>query len=61
VYVDGGTYAYTGDGWRLELGTTPAAGQGSSVTWAQMGAAHPDWKWSQFTAITWVDLYGTTV
>lgn len=56
VYVEGGAYTYTGDAWRLELVTSPSAGQGKGATWGQLDAA---WKWNQWQpALTWQDLYG---
>jgi hypothetical protein len=56
VYVDGGTYTYTGDAWQLALATTPAAGQGSSAAWSELD---PTWAWSQWSAsIEWQDLFG---
>lgn len=61
VYVEGGTYSYTDDAWRLALTTTPSAGQGDSVTWAQLSTTQPAWTWAQFADIAWQDLYGTTV
>lgn len=62
VYVEGGTYVYSGGYWVLQLTTTPSAGQGVSVTWAQLATTHPTWRWNQLDPeITWVDLYGVTI
>lgn len=55
-YLEGGRYSYAGGAWALELVASPAAGQGSSVTWAELD---PGWSWTEFDpSIHWQDLYG---
>lgn len=56
VYVEGGTYTYSGDAWRLELATSPSAAAGKGATWAQLD---PAWSWQQWDpGISWQELYG---
>jgi hypothetical protein len=56
VYLEGGTYRYTGGRWVLELTASAAAGIGGSVAWDELD---PTWAWDQWDpALTWNDLRG---
>ena len=56
VYLEGGTYRFTGGRWVLELGVSAAAGQGMSAAW---DALDPAWTWNQWDpALSWNDLRG---
>lgn len=62
VYVEGGRYDFTEGYWQLALTTSPSAGLGHSATWAEIGAAHPAWKWNQWDpSVQWVETYGVAV
>jgi hypothetical protein len=62
VYVEGGKYEYAEGAWSLALTTTPTAGTGTSVTWADLAAEEPAWTWIQWApTIVWSDLYGVSV
>lgn len=57
VYLEGGTYAFTGGRWVLDLTVSAAgAGLGQSATWDDL---NPSWTWNQWEpSITWNDLRG---
>lgn len=62
AYVEGGRYDFANGFWKLALATSPSAAQGHSATWAEIGAAHPTWKWNQWNpTVLWVQTYGVTV
>lgn len=56
LLLQGGTYTYEGGQWTLELTTSSAAAQGTSLPWNQLD---PTWAWNEFDpAIAWTDLTG---
>lgn len=58
VYLDGGTYTYTGRHWELALTLTRAATSGGAVTWAQVPANK---NWTNLASLTFADLASLTV
>lgn len=58
LLLQGGTYTYEGGQWTLELTTSSAAAQGTSLAWQDLDTA---WAWTEFDpGIAWTDLYGVT-
>lgn len=56
LILQGGTYTYTDGQWALDLTTSSAAAQGTSLAWNDLDAA---WAWNEFDpAISWPDLVG---
>jgi hypothetical protein len=60
TYLEGGTYAFTGGRWVLQLTVSAAnSGLGRSAAWDEMPS---DWQWDEFDpSISWNDLRGVTV
>jgi hypothetical protein len=55
-YLEGGVYTFEAGRWVLELVLSAGAGQGASITWAEMA---PAWRWADLDpAIRWMDLLG---
>lgn len=68
LYVDGGGFAYTENGWTLELVTVdPRAVGKADVAWNELPATTPapntgPWRWDEFAAdVSWDDLAGVSV
>lgn len=58
VYLEGGTYAYVGGRWLLQLEASATTGVGDSVTWDELG---PTWQWNQWAPqVRWNDLRGVS-
>lgn len=58
VYVEGGTYTFTGRAWTLDFNVSSAAGQGRSGGWNTLD---PAWAWNQLDpAIRWIDMVGVS-
>lgn len=56
VYLEGGTYTFTGGRWVLALTVSAGAGLGGSAAWDELD---PAWTWDQWDpALTWNDLRG---
>ena len=56
LLLQGGTYTFDAGQWELDLTTSSAAAQGSSLPW---NAVDPGWAWNEFDpAIAWTDLIG---
>lgn len=59
VYVEGGTYTFTGGRWVLSLVVSNVYGAGSSASWDDLPGT---WRWDDFGPdVTWNDLYGAEV
>lgn len=59
VYVEGGTYTFTGGRWVLSLTVSNVYGTGSSAAWDDLPVA---WRWDDFGPdVTWTDIYGAQV
>jgi hypothetical protein len=59
MYVEGGRCTFDGYDWRLEMITTPSAGQGQSAAWGDMP---PEWQWQELSPdIQWLDAFGASV
>lgn len=58
-YLEGGQYAYTGDGWVLSMTISRASGIGPSAKYNDLAATHPGWRYIDFDpSISYNDLIG---
>lgn len=62
IYVEGGTYTYTGGRWILAVDASPAGATGYSATWEDLD---PAWTWPMMDTrapapITWWAAWGVT-
>jgi hypothetical protein len=59
LYVEGGTYDFTGGRWVFSLVVSNVYGSGASAAWDDL----PDtWRWDDFGPdVTWNDIYGAQV
>jgi hypothetical protein len=56
LLLQGGTYTFDDGGWALNMTTSSAAAQGSSLAWQDVD---PAWAWNEFDkTIDWADLVG---
>lgn len=59
VFIEGGTYAWDGHTWTLELtASTPPAGAGKSALWRD---PPPAYTWNSFQTISWTQIRGVQI